>query len=93
MAFDRPAQGIEVPAVPRAVLEAGDETWVVLRASIVRRLTDLAPGDVLEIISSEPTARIEVAEWCRHSGNQLLRLLPEGDRTCFWIRKAQPGAG
>lgn len=72
---------------PRAVLDAGGETWITLRDLIWRRITDLATGEVLQIISLEPSTRADVAEWCRHAGQDLLHMATEGDETRFWIRK------
>jgi tRNA 2-thiouridine synthesizing protein A len=73
--------------VPQALLEGGGASFPVLVAAVQRRLTDLETGEVLEIVSLEPSTRTDVRVWCDASGHQLLRMLEDGEATQFWIRK------
>jgi TusA-related sulfurtransferase len=73
--------------VPRAILDAGGETGALLSHAIDRRMSEMAPGQVLQIISLDPRSRADVASWCRSSGNLLVHLQQDGNETWFWIRK------
>lgn len=74
-------------AAPHAVLEAGGEGSTVLVAAIDRRMTELGPGQVLEVVSVAQNARFDAAAWCDATGHELLGLLADGDKGRFWIRK------
>jgi len=50
-------------------------------------MDELAPGEVLEILSLEPSAPVEIVMWCRVMGHKLIRLQEDGEKTHFWIRK------
>jgi TusA-related sulfurtransferase len=69
-------------------LEAGGEVPPGLITAIARRILAMLPGDVLEVVSLAPTATIDIASWCRHSGHELLGMLADGDESSFWIRKS-----
>ncbi|MBV9280905.1 MAG: sulfurtransferase TusA family protein [Chloroflexi bacterium] len=55
-------------------------------------MAEIAPDQVLEVISPEPRARTEIPEWCRMTGNELLHVHENEDETLFWIRKTGRGA-
>jgi TusA-related sulfurtransferase len=74
-------------ASPQAVLEAGGKGSTVLIAAIDRRVTELGPGQVLEVVSLAANACLDAAAWCHVTGHELLGLLSRGDETRFWIRK------
>jgi TusA-related sulfurtransferase len=70
-----------------SLIEAGGEVSGVLMAAIARHIEELAPGQVLEVASLVPTARIDAVAWCHVTGHELLALLSDGDGVRFWIRK------
>ena len=72
---------------PHSVLEAGGESSPVLMAALARRVAELEPGQVLEIVSQATNARLDAVAWCHVTGHELLGLLADGDETRFWIRK------
>jgi len=53
------------------------------------RMAKLAPGTVLEFISSDPEAGEKIAEWCEMRGHMLLdaTLLDDGQQR-FLIQKS-----
>lgn len=73
--------------LPRAIVDGGGSTWSTLSRIANRRIADLATGEVLEIISLEPSMRDDVAEWCRLDGHLLVQASTQGDGTRFWIQK------
>ncbi|GAC1526156.1 MAG: hypothetical protein NVS2B16_34510 [Chloroflexota bacterium] len=75
--------------VPQAVVDGGDAEWAVLSEAVMRRLADMAEGDVLEIGSSERRNRADVPAWCYLTGHDLLQMRIEGEIARFWIRKQQ----
>jgi len=51
---------------------------------------DLAPGQVLALVSDCPGTRDDLFIWARHTGNDLLRVEHEsGKRHVFYIRKGK----
>lgn len=55
------------------------ELLITLRARL-RRM----PGGTLKVIALDPGAPLDLAAWCRLTGNTLLRHEPESG--AFWIR-------
>ena len=55
-------------------------------------LSDLAPGETLEIVSSNPGLVHELPAWCRGTGHRLVLVQPDGDRTLFHIQRGAGGS-
>jgi tRNA 2-thiouridine synthesizing protein A len=72
---------------PQVVLDAGGETALSLSTALARCTHEMAGGQVLEVISMDPTARIDVMAWCRLTGHELLQMVGSGNESRFWIRK------
>ena len=51
------------------------------------RIRELHSGQVLEVISEEPSAREGIPAWCRLTGNELVASFTEPARSRFLIRK------
>jgi len=49
----------------------------VLTPSIKAKLQTLAPGEVLEVRIDDPTAREDIASWCRLTGHELIAFIEE----------------
>ena len=58
-----------------------------------RVVDDLAPGQVLALVSDCPGTRDDLFIWARHTGNDLLQVEPlAGRQHVFYIRKGKaPG--
>jgi tRNA 2-thiouridine synthesizing protein A len=79
---------------PDAVLDLADTpatqgaTCAVLTPAIKAKLQEMEAGQVLEVIVDDPTAREDLASWCRLSGHQLLAVREESPRMlCAYLRK------
>ena len=52
-----------------------------------KRLSGLAPGQVLRMQADDPAAAIDVPHFCAESGHELVRIETDGPRTDYYIRK------
>ena len=55
-------------------------------------LSDIAPGEILEVSSSNPGLEHELPAWCRGTGHRLVAVEPDGDRTLFHIERGARGS-
>jgi tRNA 2-thiouridine synthesizing protein A len=74
---------------PQRTLDAPGMACVDLTPLIAKTMRDLQPGEVLEVHTDDPAARVGVPAWCRLTGNPLVHA--HGDqrtrRTTFHIAK------
>ena len=70
--------------------EAEGSSCAVLTPAIRAKLREMAAGQMLEVRVSDPTAREDLASWCRMTGNALIaaREEPPGILRA-WLRKKQ----
>lgn len=47
----------------------------------------LAPGQVLEIVASDPGTRTDIPSWCRRTGNRLLSASEDGGVFRYYVEK------
>lgn len=60
----------------------------VLTPNIKARLREMASGQVLEIRVNDPTAREDIASWCRLTGHGLLAEIEESPELLrMFVRK------
>jgi TusA-related sulfurtransferase len=72
----------------KAESESTGSTCALLTPAIKAKLREMDSGQVLEVRVNDPTAREDVAAWCRLSGNELLAIVDEGQRELrFFLRK------
>ena len=57
----------------------------VLRAN--RALRDLAPGQTLKVLATDPAAEADFPAYCRQTGHTLVSTGRDGDVLVFVIRK------
>lgn len=74
-------------AIPRALLDAGDEEWPALVDAAQRLIGEMATGAVLEVRSLAPSTRRDIPAWCRSAGHEVLWRPEDNILTRFWIRK------
>ena len=55
--------------------------------SLAKALRDAAPGDLLELLATDPGSRSDVPSWAEISGNELLESNEGDDEFRFLIRK------
>lgn len=53
-----------------------------------KRLSALAPGQVLRMLATDPAAVIDVPHFCAEAGHALLGAVLEGDAVAYFIRRA-----
>ena len=70
-----------------ALLEGGAASCANLTPLIRTRLRELESGQVLEVVSAESTAQLDIESWCRLSGNPLVDMRAGDGATHFYIRK------
>jgi tRNA 2-thiouridine synthesizing protein A len=70
-----------------AVLEGGEASCATLTPLIKAKLGELASGQVLEIVTSEPTAERDIASWSSLTGNALVGKRSSGSSQHFYVRK------
>lgn len=79
--------------VPAQVLDAPGVACVSLTPLIKRTITGLDSGEILEVRTDDPAARVAIPAWCRLTGNRLLDTIeapgPDptatADHTIFYI--------
>jgi tRNA 2-thiouridine synthesizing protein A len=57
---------------PHHTLEAPGLACIDLTPLIAKAMRDLQPGEVLEVHTDDPAARVGVPAWCRLTGNSLM---------------------
>ena len=70
-----------------AVLDGGDADCATLTPMLKRHLADLAPQQVLEIVTRDPTAPSDIASWCALTGNTLVKSRADGDVHRSFVQK------
>lgn len=92
-AFDLLCSGFRLEAAQpeafeiSATLEGGDAACATLTPMIATRLRSLERGQVLEVVTSEPTAAADLESWSKLTGNELLDSRVVGDEQHYYIRR------
>ncbi len=55
--------------------------------SLARALKDAAPGDVLELLATDPGSRSDVPAWAELTGNELLEASERDGEFRYLVRK------
>lgn len=81
---------------PARTLHAPGMACVDLTPLIASTMRELAPGDLLEVHTDDPAARVGVPAWCRLTRNTLVHTISapmssdlSGNRTTFHIIKKE----
>jgi TusA-related sulfurtransferase len=89
---EEPLAGLE-PSQPVAALSAdavlpgGEANCATLTPLVKAALRDMASGQVLEIVTSDPSAEADITSWSRLTGNPLLGARTEGAYRHFYVSK------
>lgn len=59
---------------------------VMMLHAAVRKL---APGDVLQVLATDPSTLRDIPKFCQFLGYELVDHAEESDEFVFWIRKAE----
>jgi TusA-related sulfurtransferase len=52
-------------------------------------MTEMTPGQVLEMLSDDPSSDADMRRWAQHSGHELLEVSRSGAVYCFVLRKTR----
>ena len=52
------------------------------------RVVELAPGDTLEVVASDPGALYDIPAWCRINGHEVLQTAQAGGEVRITLRVA-----
>jgi tRNA 2-thiouridine synthesizing protein A len=64
------------------------QACATLTPLIASRMRDLSTGQVLEVISDDPTARSGLSSWSRLTGNPIVAIVEDGPgRTRYYLRR------
>ncbi len=56
---------------------------------IAKRIRQLQPGQLVELLATDPNTRKDIPTWCQKTGNKLVRI-EEKDKTIkFYIQKSE----
>jgi tRNA 2-thiouridine synthesizing protein A len=76
-----------VPAVDVRMDLVG-QACATLTPIIASRMRQLQTGQVLEVISDDPTARSGLASWSRLTGNPIVAIVEDGPgRSRYYLRR------
>jgi len=53
-----------------------------------KAMKELAPGQILKMISTDAGSPPDIAAWSRQTGNELLLSTEEGGKFVFYLKKA-----
>jgi tRNA 2-thiouridine synthesizing protein A len=64
------------------------QACATLTPIIASRMRQLESGQVLEVVSDDPTARSGLASWSRLTGNPMVAVIEDGPgRTRYYLRR------
>lgn len=76
------------PPAPDVRMDLVGQACATLTPIIATQMRQLATGQVLEVISDDPTARSGLASWSRLTGNPIVAIIEDGpDRTRYYLRR------
>jgi tRNA 2-thiouridine synthesizing protein A len=70
-----------------AVLDLGEKGCGQLVMEIMLTMRTLKPGQTLLVIAYDPAAAVDIAAWCRMTGNPLVSSLSESTQHQYCIQK------
>lgn len=58
---------------------------------VKKALNEMAPGEVLRIVATDPMAPVDIRGYTDTSEHELLQFQDQGEELIFWIRKGDTG--
>jgi Predicted redox protein, regulator of disulfide bond formation len=53
-----------------------------------KEMDGLSSGQILEIISTDPGTKNDMAAWCKRTGNELMESAEQGGKFQFYVKKS-----
>lgn len=81
---------MDAPGAPIADVQMDlvGQSCATLTPIIAARMRQLPSGQILEVISDDPTARSGLASWSRLTGNPIVAIVEDGPgRTRYYLRR------
>ena len=69
------------------VLDLGEQGCGQLLMSVMFAMRELQAGQTLLVTAYDPAAPVDLAAWCRMTGNTLVQRLPEPAGSQFLLKK------
>ncbi len=76
-----------IPVQADRVLDLGEEGCGQLVMSVMLAMRELQPGETLLVTAYDLAAPVDLAAWCRMTGNTLIQRLPEVSGGQFLLKK------
>ncbi|GAC1374697.1 MAG: hypothetical protein NVS2B12_42820 [Ktedonobacteraceae bacterium] len=76
-----------MPIQADRLLDLGEEGCGQLVMSVMLAMRELQPGQTLLVTAYDPAAPVDLAAWCRMTGNTLVKGLPELPGSQFLLKK------
>ena len=86
--WEKPMMDASSPPIADVRMDLVGQDCSTLTPIIASRMRQLQSGQVLEVISDDPTARSGLASWSRLTGNPLVAMVEDGPgRTRYYLRR------
>ena len=76
-----------MPFVVTKRLDCCGKIMALLIVALYRTLNDMQPQQIVEVISDDPVAPVDLASWCRMAGHELLEVHERDRIFSVFIRK------
>ena len=73
--------------IPDAILDASGLNCPEPVMMLHNKVRDLAPGDLLKVIATDPSTRRDIPKFCMFLDHELVEQSEEGGTYLYWIRK------
>ncbi len=52
-----------------------------------KTMRSLSPGEILQIIATDPGTQVDIPSWCQRTGNELLSTVVEDKSYTYYVKK------
>lgn len=79
---------VRIDVTPTTTVDARGQSCPGPLVSLARALKDASPGDVLELLATDPGSRSDVPAWAKLTGNELIEASEHEGTFRYLVRKA-----
>jgi TusA-related sulfurtransferase len=69
------------------VIDTKNETSPGPVVKVKKAVDNLEPGQLLKIISNDPSSSADIMSWCKTTNNELVHIECEGRKSVYYILK------